>query len=283
MVVGDGPEEYYSYKPSLAGGVIIVIIFTFLLFLHLFRLYTARTWFCIPFSIGAIFEIVGYSARAQSSKQPHAQSPFLIQAILILLAPILFAASVYMFLGRIIRSTGYESCSMVRPKWLTIIFVAGDVVCFFVQMIGAAIMGEAKSKTMLNLANTIVLVGLAAQIFIFCWFMLVGVIFHKHVRKIGGKLAVGGVDWERFLFWLYGVSIIITFRNFFRVIEYALGDDGYLLSTEWPIYVFDAIPMASVLVVCNFWYVGVMDIPLNGRDDVQLMVGERGERLSSGV
>jgi hypothetical protein len=31
------------------------------------------------------------------------------------------------------------------------------------------------------------------------------------------------VYWERYLFYLYGVSIIITFRNLFRVIEYALG------------------------------------------------------------
>ncbi|PVH91187.1 RTA1 like protein [Periconia macrospinosa] len=275
MAGGDGPQEFYAYKPSLAGGVIIAILFSFLLFLHLFRLYTTRTWFCIPFSMGAIFEIIGYAARAQSNKQPHAQTPFLIQAIFILLAPILFAASVYMFLGRIIRSTGYESCSMVRPKWLTIIFVAGDVVCFFVQMVGAAMMGDAKTKAMLDLANTIVLVGLIAQIVIFGWFMLVGVVFHNRVRKIGGKLVVGGVNWERFLFWLYGVSIIITFRNLFRVIEYALGDDGYLLSTEWPIYVFDAIPMAFVLVVCNLWYVGGMDFRSNERDDIDIMIGGR--------
>lgn len=128
-----------------------------------------------------------------------------------------------MFLGRIIRSTGFESCSVVRPKWLTIIFVAGDIICFFIQMIGTAIMGNATTKATLDLANTIVLVGLAAQIFIFAWFMVVGVIFHKRVRNIGGSLVVWGVDWERYLFYLYGVSIIITFRNLFRVIEYALG------------------------------------------------------------
>jgi hypothetical protein len=33
-------------------------------------------------------------------------------------------------------------------------------------------------------------------------------------------------------------------------------EDGYLLQNEWPIYAFDAIPMAIVLVICAAWYVG---------------------------
>lgn len=153
----------------------------------------------------------------------YAQTPFLIQIILILLAPILFAASVYMFLGRIIRSTGYVKYSMVRPKFLTAIFVAGDILCFLIQLIGAAIMGNATSKSTLDLAETIILVGLALQICIFGLFLAVGIVFHKRVRKANGSLLVDGVDWERYLFSLYAVSALITFRNLFRVIEHALG------------------------------------------------------------
>ena len=44
----------YEYTPSLAGGIVVALIFVALLGLHLFRLYQHRTWFCIPFSIGAI-------------------------------------------------------------------------------------------------------------------------------------------------------------------------------------------------------------------------------------
>lgn len=31
-------------------------------------------------------------------------------------------------------------------------------------------------------------------------------------------------------------------------------DDGYLLQNEWPIYIFDALPMAIVLVICVKWH-----------------------------
>ncbi|KAF2466141.1 RTA1-domain-containing protein [Lindgomyces ingoldianus] len=274
-------EQYYSYIPSVAGGVIGVIVFIILLVVHVFRLYKTRTWFCIPFILGAIFEVIGYAARAYGNSHPYAQSPFLIQAILILLAPILFAASIYMFLSRIIFATGYASYSMMRPKWLTITFVGSDIFCFFVQMVGAAMLSTATTKKKLDLANTIVLVGLATQIVIFGWFMIVGLVFHLRIRKRHDrKMVLREWNWERYLIMLYMASIIITLRNLFRVIEYALGDDGYLLSTEWPIYVFDAIPMAIVLGVCSMWYVGKLDFASNRQEDVEMMVGRREESTS---
>jgi hypothetical protein len=52
---------------------------------------------------------------------------------LILLAPALLAASIYMILGRLIVSLHAEGNSLIRPSWLTKIFVIGDVVSFLMQ------------------------------------------------------------------------------------------------------------------------------------------------------
>lgn len=51
--------------------------------------------------------------------------PFIIQSILILVAPALFAASIYMVLGHVIRLLHADDISIIKPKWLTKIFVAG--------------------------------------------------------------------------------------------------------------------------------------------------------------
>ena len=59
--------------------------------------------------------------------------PYIIQSLLLLLGPSFFAASIYMILGRIIRLTGGERYSLIGPKWLTKIFVVGDILSFFVQ------------------------------------------------------------------------------------------------------------------------------------------------------
>jgi hypothetical protein len=57
----------------------------------------------------------------------------------LLVAPALYAASIYMMLGRIILVTDGESHSVIRKNWLTKIFVAGDVVSFIMQGAGKPI------------------------------------------------------------------------------------------------------------------------------------------------
>lgn len=56
-----------------------------------------------------------------------------MQSILHLVAPALFAATIYMELGRIIEVTDGESRSIIRKRWLTKTFVCGDVISFFMQ------------------------------------------------------------------------------------------------------------------------------------------------------
>lgn len=52
---------------------------------------------------------------------------------MVLIAPSLFAASMYMELGRIIRLVGGEAYSLVRVSRLTKIFVIGDIIAFLAQ------------------------------------------------------------------------------------------------------------------------------------------------------
>jgi hypothetical protein len=44
----------WPYTPSIAGGVVAAIVFAILSGVHMFRLFRNRTWFCIPFVIGAL-------------------------------------------------------------------------------------------------------------------------------------------------------------------------------------------------------------------------------------
>jgi hypothetical protein len=62
--------------------------------------------------------------------------PYIIQALLILVAPALFAATIYMALGRIVTLVDGEEYTLIRHRWLTKIFVCGDVLSFMVQSAG---------------------------------------------------------------------------------------------------------------------------------------------------
>jgi hypothetical protein len=61
---------------------------------------------------------------------------YVVQTLLILLAPGLYAASIYMVLGRLIRLLDAEKLSPIRVNWLTKIFVLGDVLSFVMQGAG---------------------------------------------------------------------------------------------------------------------------------------------------
>jgi hypothetical protein len=79
--------------------------------------------------------MIGYAARYVSGKESPdwTLTPYIIQAILLLVAPALFAATIYMELGRVITLIDGEGHALITRKWMTKIFVVGDVLSFFLQ------------------------------------------------------------------------------------------------------------------------------------------------------
>jgi hypothetical protein len=132
--------KLYRYDPSLAAAVIFIALFLSVSVLHLYQLLRTRTWFFIPFVVGGFFEATGYVGRAINSQETPDWSigAFILQSVLILVAPAVFAASIYMELGRIIRLTDGTAFSLVKIKWLTKIFVGGDVLSFLMQSSGSS-------------------------------------------------------------------------------------------------------------------------------------------------
>jgi hypothetical protein len=156
--------KYYYYDPSLAAAAIFALLFLLTTAIHLYLLGRTRTWYFIPFLIGGFrkstvlrfttpleshkkltivlkVEWIGYVSRIVSSTQsPNwTLTPFLIQDLFLLLAPVLFAASIYMELARIIILADGEAHALVKPKRLTMTFVFGDVLSFLLQATGTLI------------------------------------------------------------------------------------------------------------------------------------------------
>lgn len=100
--------------------------------------------------------------------------PYIIQNFFILVAPALFAASIYMTLGRIIRALKAEKHSLVRVDRLTKTFVLGDVMSFLVQGGSAGLMFQSST---VNIGQGMVVAGLFIQIVMFGLFALTAVIF----------------------------------------------------------------------------------------------------------
>jgi hypothetical protein len=224
-------------------------------------------------------ETVGYIGRLLSRNHTDELGPYIIQSILILIAPALFAASIYMTLGRTIRSVQAEHLSLIRVDWLTRLFVLGDVFAFFVQAGGGGL--EADRTFSQQSAKDIILAGLIIQILMFGLFWSTAVMFHVRLSRrptpaststttttytSAGKTGGGMPKWRRNVLMMYGTCFLIMVRSIFRVIEYAMGQHGYPLEHEWTLYVFDATLMFLTTVLFGVLYPGKMEMAPSSHD-----------------
>lgn len=206
-----------------------------------------------------------------------------MQSLLLLIAPALFAASIYIVLGRIILLVDGEQHSLIRQNWLTKVFVTGDVISFLVQAGGGGIQA-AGSLELLHTGEKIIVVGLFLQLTFFGFFIVVAGLFHYRFVRANARLAseysqgfetqhstkrqvrrhaeaiqrdyttIGAhqLPWRRHMYVLYVASGLIMIRSVFRVIEYLQGNNGYLLRHEFFLYIFDALLMLVVMCLFNW-------------------------------
>lgn len=266
--VANGGYDFklYRYDPSLPAAIVATIIFAVLTAVHFWRLRRAGAVYFTPFLIGGIFQTIGYCGRIWSHFDKESIGGFVMQAILILVAPALFAASIYMILGRLIRALGAEHLSLIPIKWVTKIFVTGDVIAFGLQAGGGGIQ-SAGTLEMYDMGEKIIIAGLFVQIAVFGFFVVTALLFHSRMLKNShAGTSQGPVAWKRHLYVLYVTSALILIRSIFRVVEYLQGNGGYLISHEVFIYVMDALLMAIVMAIFAVWYIGDLQ-PKKASDD----------------
>jgi len=112
--------------------------------------------------------------------------------------------------------------------------------------------GTMASESSRNLGKILIIIGLFAQLVFFGFFLIVAFVFHARIRKHPTTASSSlTIQWKRHLLVLYACSTLIMIRSIFRVIEYIGGYDGYLISHEVFLYVFDAVLMLGVMVLFN--------------------------------
>ncbi|CEL09773.1 Putative RTA1 like protein [Aspergillus calidoustus] len=251
--------QLYRYTPNRAAAGLFVALFLLTTIYHVYQVWRQRAWYFTAFVVGGIFQIIGYICRIIAHEDKESIPIYSIQAILILLAPPLYAASIYMVLGRLITFLHAEKLSMVPTRWMTKIFVTGDVIAFVMQAAGGGIMATGTIDNY-NLGENITIGGLAVQLAFFSVFMITCGIFHRRIRHspthevavLSARLREQKMrGWETVLAGLYAASVLILVRSIFRVVEYVQGNDGYLISHEVFMYVFDASLMFLAMVVMN--------------------------------
>ncbi|QKX58044.1 uncharacterized protein TRUGW13939_05164 [Talaromyces rugulosus] len=251
MATDHSDFKLYRYDPSIGAAVVFIILFIIASGIHTYQAARTRAWFLIPFVVGGHFEWIGYIGRAISGTEApdFTTNPYILQTLLLLIAPTLYAATIYMELGRIVVLTDGEAHCFIRRRWLTKLFLIGDIISFIMQGGGGGIMASGNLSA-LKTGENIIIGGLVIQLIFFSLFVTTSIKFHLGLRSSPSrKLLHSQPPWERHMYALYGGSALIFIRSLFRLIEYAQGNDGYLVSHEVYMYIFDAVPMILIMAV----------------------------------
>ncbi|KAN0106627.1 RTA1 like protein [Hyaloscypha variabilis] len=198
----------------------------------------------------------GYAARYLSAKKPDSLPLYVAQTLLILLPPSLYAATIYMIYGRIVIFVNAPDASVIGPGKVTKIFVTGDVISFLIQAAGGAMLAQAGHE---DLGKKVVLTGLFCQLLFFGFFLIIAIIFDRRMAKSSMRYGIpkyGKYSWKALLRLLFVAATIIIARCCYRVVSFAGGSKGTLMSHEVWMYVGDTAPMFVVQTLFLFIHAG---------------------------
>jgi hypothetical protein len=122
--------------------------------------------------------------------------------------------------------------------------------------------GVQSSGTLSGVATgqKLIVAGLLVQILFFGFFLIVVIIIQTKLnRHPTPKSLDPSINWRRHIIVMYIASLFIMIRSIMRVIEYLLGNAGYVLSHEVFLYTFDATLMFLVMLVYAIVHPSVID------------------------
>ncbi|KAL6948782.1 hypothetical protein ACO0QE_001255 [Hanseniaspora vineae] len=293
--VNNAPHEYkfYNYDPSKALTYVAFILFgiwTLIIGIEIFVEYVRTVnlfkttlaydlhraqirktiksvclFSYIPLILGGLMEMGGYIGRLASIYQTHTIIAFVVETVLILIAPVLISATIYMLFHRLLKYLNVPENSRIgiifKNSLMVKFFVAGDIISFLLQVAGGAMTAE---ESTMHLGEKLVIIGLIVQLVSFGVFLFVQTHFTLRYEKFCENffhLEVTG-KWKIYNYSLLMASVLIFVRSIMRVAEFGQGYDGYIGTHEVFLYVFDALLMLMTLMVLSvsFFFTDIGEI-----------------------
>lgn len=243
-------------------------------------------WWTLPTAVTAgLGEVIGWTARLWSSKNPLNLNPFLMQISSTIIAPTPLIATNFLILSRIIGRLGPQY-SRLSPKLYSIIFCGADLIALTVQAVGGAKASDAASNGQnADDGGHIMLGGIFFQMAALTLYTILAAEFlyrynmNKPLRPTDagpGKLTM------RLRLQLIGLGIMTFFifiRSVYRTIELIDGWDGVIISTQWYFNVFDGAMILLSMVTLNVFHPGLLlnepvqpthDIPVIEQKDIDI-------------
>ncbi len=154
-----------------------------------------------------------------------------------------------MSLGGAITALQVNKLSRLPAKWITRIYVVIDLLCLLSQLAGT-VMPASGEAHLIELSRKIIFGGLLVQLVALAFFCyLAWHITHVVAREEPKMFAHdAGVNWKAHFRTIFATASLVLVRSLIRAVEYGQGEQGFIISHEVFIYLFDAAPMWLAMV-----------------------------------
>lgn len=200
--------------------------------------FISEVWFISNCNTGEIF---GYYGRAWAGDLPNSPRPFMLQLMLILVAPVFISATLYFTLGRFKRVILGQPMRQCSP---TITFVLTDIIAFCTQIGGGLVQVTGNPKIM-AIGDHVVIGGLAFQLIVMAIYLLLVLKLYKNAADT----STVNRPWRMYVVVLGTSVVAIWVRNLVKAIELSQGFYGFVSQHEFMLYIFDASLMLLVMVL----------------------------------
>jgi hypothetical protein len=222
-----GLSTAYGYIPTFAAGIVYCVLFGAAFCVQGFRSFKYRRWTCYMLFIGSLIECIGWAGRTWNAKCPYNKTAFLTQISTLVIAPIFFAAALYLILARLIIRRGPQF-SLLKPKAYLWVFCSCDFVSLLIQAAGGGLAsGEANSNKSTKPGTHFIVAGILFQLLSMTAFSACFVYFlhrSKHIHSPRNeKLVIGSMTLA---------LVCVYIRSAYRTVELFQGWSGFLISHE---------------------------------------------------
>jgi len=121
------------------------------------------------------------------------------------------------------------------------------------------------SLSAVHTGEKIIILGLVIQILFFSGFVVVSAVFHYRMWRFPTPKSLDtDSSWRISLWSLYFGSVLIWVRCVFRLVEYAQGNSGYLISHEVFLYIFDALLIFGTTIIFAYVHPSNINAEIRG-------------------
>ncbi|KAI8070887.1 RTA1 like protein-domain-containing protein [Gongronella butleri] len=251
--------HYYPTRiiPEVCLGLFAVATIAFTV--RIYRTKSSRWLYILPGT--ALAEMLGYVFRTMCTFNT-TLTVYILMMFFLLLPPIALALVNYKALAKIIElkvekhGLGNDPF-WLRPRFVSRFFIWSDVVTFFLQASGG---GMTAMQNLQSIGNTIVIIGLAVQLFFFACFSVIAIVVARRPTYEYQAMRANGtlVPDAKYLAMkcLFVTIILLYIRNIYRFIEYATGYAGPVASREWIFYIFDFTMIFAAFITYFILFLG---------------------------